>query len=171
LAERAQYTLGIDTSRDSLGLASQCLRRASCGLSQMNARHLGIRDAQFDIVVCIQNGVAVFGVDPEQLAREAVRVARPGGRVLFSSYATGFWEHRLEWFNIQAKHGLIGAIDHASTGNGVIVCRDGFRAHTLTPQDFHLMASACGLECGITEVDSSSLMCEIVLPHREATTP
>lgn len=164
VAEKAEYVLGIDTSHDSLRLARQLLpNRATCGLSRMNAGDLGIRDAQFDVVVCIQNGVAVFGVDPQRLASEAVRVTRPGGRVLFSSYAARFWEHRLEWFRIQAAHGLVGEIDYTGTGDGVIACRDGFQARAMAPEDFHLMAAGCGLECRTTEVDGSSLMCEMVL--------
>lgn len=164
LAEKARYVLGIDTSHDSLRLARQLLpNRAACGFSRMNAGDLGIREAQFDVVVCIQNGVAVFGVDPQRLAREAVRVTRPGGRVLFSSYAAGFWEHRLLWFRIQAEHGLIGEIDYAGTGDGVITCRDGFQARAMAPENFQMMAAGCELECRVSEVDGSSLMCEMVL--------
>jgi len=168
LADRAHYALGIDTSSDSLQLARQAMAHSpNCGLCRTNAGNLAIRDAQFDVVVCIQNGVAVFGISPHQIAREAARVTRPGGRVFLSSYAAGFWEHRLEWFSIQAKHGLVGEIDHAGTGNGVIACRDGFRASALTPTDFQALAAVCQLECRITEVDGSSLMCEMVVPELE----
>src|SRR5947209_3540059 len=45
-------------------------------------------------------------------------------------YTPQFWEHRLEWFEIQAAHHLIGEIDYQTTGNGTIVCKDGFRATT-----------------------------------------
>ena len=46
----------------------------------------------------------------------AVDVTRPGGRVLFSSYAEAFWDHRLAWFRLQAREGLLGEIDEAATG-------------------------------------------------------
>jgi SAM-dependent methyltransferase len=172
LAERARYTLGIDTSRESLRLARQSIAPgATCDLCQMNAGDLGIRDGQFDVVVCIQNGLAVFGVDPVPVTREAIRVTRPGGRVLFSSYTAGFWEYRLEWFRIQAKHRLVGEIDYARTGNGVIACRDGFRARAVLPEDFQKMAAICQVEYRLTEVDASSLMCEMVAPERRHTPP
>lgn len=164
LAASAAYVVGVDTSLPSLQLARQLLSNgASYGLTRMDAGGLGVRDAQFDMVVCIQNGAAVFGVDPGQLAGEAARVARRGGTILMSSYAAGFWEHRLEWFRIQAEHGLVGEIDESRTGNGVIICRDGFAAGVMTPEDFQRIAARCELECRITEIDGSSLMCEMAV--------
>lgn len=77
---------------------------------------------------------------PLKMSRlELIPETRPGGTVLPSSYAAGFWEHRLEWFSIQAKHGLVGEIDYAGAGNGVIACRDGFRARALPPEDFQAL--------------------------------
>ena len=49
---------------------------------------------------------------------------------MFSSCTPQFLEHRLEWFEIQSAHHLIGEIDYQATANGTIVCRDGFRATT-----------------------------------------
>ncbi len=80
---------------------------------------------------------------------------------MFSSYAAKFWEHRLEWFRIQSEHGLIGPIDEEATGDGVIVCKDGFRATTVGGEEFAALAKECGLEPVITEVDGSSLFCEL----------
>ena len=52
----------------------------------MDAAALGFRDRVFDVVVCIQNGISAFKVDRRALIAEAIRVTRPGGSVLFSSY-------------------------------------------------------------------------------------
>ncbi len=97
----------------------------------MDAAHLGFRDRTFDVTVCIQNGISAFGVDQHRLFAEAVRVTRLGGTTLFSSYSDGFWADRLQWFEIQSAHGLVGTIDYQAMGNGVIVCKDGFRATTV----------------------------------------
>jgi len=98
------------------------------------------------------------------LAREALRVTRPGGLALFSSYAASIWEERLEWFRIQARHGLIGEIDEAATGSGTIVCRDGFRATTFGPEQFEDLCRALGISGRIAEVGGASVFCEIRKP-------
>ncbi|MFH1143172.1 MAG: class I SAM-dependent methyltransferase [Candidatus Eisenbacteria bacterium] len=162
---RARFVWGIDTSLSSLRLARNLLGAgSSCGVAAMDAIHLGFADHSFDCVFCIQNGISAFHVDPEALVREAVRVARPGGHVLVSSYAERFWQGRLEWFEAQAAHGLLGEIDHAATGNGVIVCKDGFHATTFGAGDFRRLGQAVGIEPVIVEVDGSSLFCEFILP-------
>lgn len=84
--------------------------------------------------------------------------------MLFSSYCESFWPDRLKWFEIQSACGLIGAIDYQHTGNGVVVCKDGFRATTVDATAFTRLAGVLGLTPKIVEVDHSSLFCEIVLP-------
>lgn len=172
LGPAARGVIGIDTSLESLGLARAGLRHVpSCSLAAMNAVALGFPDRSFDLLACIQNGISAFGVDRRQLLREAIRVTRPGGRVLFSSYSTRFWEERLEWFRIQAAHGLIGEIDSEATKNGVIVCKDGFRAGTVGPDEFRDLLSWYPAAPEITEVDGSSLFCEVRVQAPPEKTP
>ncbi len=162
LIGRAAKVVGIDTSAESLELARTRLGDCGeCSVLEMDATELEFPDGSFDVVICIQNGISAFGVDRLRLFREAIRVTRAGGRVLFSSYAAKFWGHRLEWFRIQAEHGLIGPIDEEATGDGVIVCEDGFRATTVGGEEFAALAKECGLVPVITEVDGSSLFCEL----------
>lgn len=162
LAERARALVGIDTSASSLQLARRLLGGISnCQLVQMNSVALGFRDRVFDVVVCIQNGISAFGVNQRELTAESIRVVRAGGRVLFSSYARGFWKDRLEWFRLQSAHGLLGEIDWGATRDGVIVCKDGFRATTLGPEQFESLASGFNVHCQIEEVDQSSVFCEL----------
>ena len=106
---------------------------------------MGFRDRTFDLTICIQNGICAFAVDQQQLFREAIRVTRSGGLVMFSSYTPQFWEHRLEWFEIQSAHQLIGEIDYQATGNGMIVCKDGFRATTADRATFEKLAAHLGV--------------------------
>jgi SAM-dependent methyltransferase len=164
LVAKAKTVVGIDTANDSLRLAREVMGGApSCHLFEMDAIELGFRDRQFDLVVCIQNGISAFSVDPRKLIEEAVRVTRSGKRVLFSSYSERFWEDRLDWFRIQSEYGLIGEIDEDATGDGVIVCKDGFRASTVGPDDFISLTADFGIVPEITEVDGSSIFCEIVV--------
>jgi 2-polyprenyl-6-hydroxyphenyl methylase/3-demethylubiquinone-9 3-methyltransferase len=165
LVPRAGTVVGIDTSLPSLLMARNYLGQApSCHLAAMDAASMGFADRVFDLTACIQNGLSAFHVSQPRLVAEAVRVTRSGGRVLFSSYASGFWEERLRWFELQAAAGLIGEIDDAATGNGVIVCKDGFRATTVSPERFRGLAEGAGLVPRIFEVDGSSLFCEMIAP-------
>jgi 2-polyprenyl-6-hydroxyphenyl methylase/3-demethylubiquinone-9 3-methyltransferase len=165
LALVAARVVGIDTSADSLSMARDLAGSESdCDFIKMDATDLQFADDTFDVVVCIQNGICAFNVDQGRLLAEAVRVTRSGGRVLFSSYAERFWLHRLAWFELQAARRLVGKIDHAATGNGVIVCEDGFKAGMMTPRAFNELCEDAGLACSIVEVDHSSLFCEVTVP-------
>jgi 2-polyprenyl-6-hydroxyphenyl methylase/3-demethylubiquinone-9 3-methyltransferase len=162
LATVADRVLGIDTSPESVALA-RVLGASVSNLEylEMDALELAFPEGSFDAVVCVQNGICAFGVDQDRLVREAVRVARVGGHVLFSSYSPQFWRHRLRWFELQAERGLVGEIDPGATGNGVIVCKDGLRLSAMPPEGFKYLCESAGLACSITEVDGSSLFCEI----------
>jgi len=166
LAGAARLAVGVDTSRPSLKLAGERMGGLpALRLAAMDAAALGLRDGAFDLTVCVQNGISAFAGDRRRLFAEAVRATRPGGTVLFSSYAAGFWPHRLEWFERQAERGLIGPLDRAATRDGVIVCTDGFRATTVGPEEFEALAAGIGLRARVFEVDGSSLFCEVAVPE------
>ena len=46
----------------------------------------------------------------------------------------------------------------------VIVCKDGFRATTIRPEDFEVLVTELGLAPKITIVDGSTVFCEIIVP-------
>ncbi len=162
LAEHVDTAVGVDTSLGSLVMARDSLQYYdNCHLIQMDAVNTGLADDAFDVVVCIQNGISAFHVDHRELVREAVRITRPGGLAMFSTYTERFWEHRIKWFKLQAEVGLLGEIDHDVSGDGVVVCKDGFRATTVSPGKFTEMTDDLGAEVSLVEVDGSSLFCEI----------
>ncbi len=162
LAEKAKSVVGVDISASSLALGRRLLKGiANCRLQRMDATALDFPDSSFEVVLCVQNGISAFKADPVLLMREAIRVTRKNGAILFSSYSEKFWEHRLEWFRKQAAEGLIGEIDEERTGNGVIICKDGFKATTYAPDQFLAVARECGVDAEIFEVDDSSVFCVI----------
>ena len=164
LADVAARVVGIDTSSESLTLARQLARPESrCLFLQMDASALTFGDGTFDVVVCVQNGICAFALDAVRLVREALRVTRPGGRVVFSSYSAGFWPERLQWFESQAAAGLVGPIDYDQTENGTVVCKDGFRAGTYSTEAFRGLCCRLGVEPAVTTVDNSSVFCEILV--------
>mgnify|MGYP001403056581 CR=1 FL=1 len=166
LAKAAGRVVGIDNAAGSIELARRLSPPGSrCEFLEMDALELAFRGHEFEKVVCVQNGISAFGVEMEPLMREALRVTRPGGRLYFSTYSERFWEDRLRWFEAQAAEGLVGEIDREKTGDGVIVCRDGFRSGLVTPEEFLLSGERLGLKTRIKEVDGSSLFCEMKVPE------
>jgi len=167
LVKKAGTVIGIDVSLASLVLASQMLVNiTNYRLLNVQAVQLSFHDGVFDCVICIQNGISAFHVDQMDLVQESVRVTKPGGKVLFSSYSDKFWEERLKWFQVQSNANLLGEIDYERTGNGVIVCKDGFTATTVRPHDFLAMSRELNLEAKIEEVDESSIFCVLVIPKK-----
>lgn len=163
LASKAGIVVGVDTSRESLLMGKEAFnRRSNVLFLQMNALQLAFIDNAFDVTVCIQNGLSAFKVNQLDLIRESLRVTRPGGIVMFSSYSDKFWPDRLEWFQLQSQEGLLGEINDQATGNGTIVCKDGFKATIIRPEDFIAMSSRLGFTPKITEVDESSFFYEII---------
>ena len=162
LAGSVSMLLGIDTSFASVAMAREYLSGVDgVAVAVMDAIRLGFPSGSFDLVCCVQNGISAFHVDQRALVREAVRVTRRGGTVLFSSYADEFWEDRLEWFRIQARHGLLGEIDEVATGGGVIVTTDGFTATTVSAEQFRDLTRGLGRSTNVVTVAGSSVFCEI----------
>jgi len=165
-AQAARLVVGIDSSSESLRLARTLIdTQRTCCVAAMDAARLALPSQSFDAVVCMQNGVCAFHIDPRVLLGEALRVVRSPGRVLLSTYAERFWPDRLDWFRLQAAEGLVGAIDERATRPGTIVCRDGFSVGTMTDAAFRDLCADLGVTPVLTEVDGSSLFCEIRPPR------
>jgi 2-polyprenyl-6-hydroxyphenyl methylase/3-demethylubiquinone-9 3-methyltransferase len=163
LAERAGLVVGIDMSLASLRLASEMIVEAhNCLLMNADALALPLRSRTFDTVACIQNGISAFHVDHGALMAEAIRVTRPGGTVLISTYSEKFWDQRLAWFRLQAAAGLVGEIDETRTGDGVIVCKDGFTGTAVKPASLASLTARLDVCVRLVEVDQSSLFLKMV---------
>jgi 2-polyprenyl-6-hydroxyphenyl methylase/3-demethylubiquinone-9 3-methyltransferase len=166
LAQKAGFVVGIDTSLPSLAFGLSFLQGVrNCLLLKMDSGGMSFFAGAFDAVVCIQNGISAFQVEPFRLLSESIRVARDHGIILFSTYSEKFWQPRLEWFRLQAAEGLVGEIDEEKTGDGVIVCKDGFKATTFSPERFLALTSKFSVDVNIVEVDESSLFCLIKKKH------
>jgi 2-polyprenyl-6-hydroxyphenyl methylase/3-demethylubiquinone-9 3-methyltransferase len=163
LAAKAALVVGIDTSEASLGLAGQMLASVpNCLLVGADALALPFDSGTFDVISCIQNGISAFHVDHAALIAEAVRVIGQGGIVLFSTYSDKFWDDRLAWFQIQSEAGLLGEMDYAKTGDGVIACKDGFVGTAVKPDALMSLTKGLNADASLIEVDESSLFLEIV---------
>ncbi len=164
LLEKAKKVTGIDISEDNIRLAGEFAgNNENCEFYTMDAADLKFDNDSFDKVICVQNGISAFKIDPVVLIAESIRVTKKGGTLLFSSYSEKFWDHRLEWFQIQAEQGLIGEIDYGQTKEGVIICKDGSKATTFSEQKFLELASGFDVTTTIHTVDNSSVFCEMVV--------
>jgi 2-polyprenyl-6-hydroxyphenyl methylase/3-demethylubiquinone-9 3-methyltransferase len=162
LAAKAGSVVGIDNAAASIAMARKAVKDIpNIAVKEMDAARLLFAANLFDVVICIQNGISAFHCDQKSLLREALRVTKPGGLTLFSTYAEKFWEYRLEWFKLQAAAGLLGEIDWGKTANGIIVCQDGFTASTISPKQFNQLTAGLPAKFTLTEVDESSLFCEL----------
>jgi len=164
LLEKAKTIVGIDISKDNIELAMKTFdKHDNCEFFVMDAVDLKFADNTFDMVICVQNGISAFKVDPLKLINESIRVTKKGGTVLLSSYSEKFWSFRLKWFQIQAEHKLIGEIDNNLTKNGIIICKDGFKATSFSGQKFLELASHFNVQTTIHEIDNSSIFCEMIV--------
>ena len=162
LLDKRTRVIGIDNSMDNLIYGKQYLKRyINWNLVGMDAGRLGFADNVFDVVICVQNGISAFKVEPNVLLEESLRVLKPGGTALFSTYSQKFWKHRLNWFRQQAAEGLLGEIDDDRTGNGTIVCKDGFKAITFSAEKLTGFTASMDCKAHIMEVDESSVFLEL----------
>ena len=157
------WIIGNDISKGSLELARSYME--SCqnyAVFLMDASQMSFRSCIFDAVFCIQNGISAFGVNKKCLIAESIRVTKDNGIILFSSYSPKIWKARLEWFRKQSQFGLIGEIDEKKTRDGTIVCKDGFRATTVSSDQFVELFDEFRLNASIIEVDESSILCKVI---------
>jgi len=146
LAEYGNRIIGIDNAPDNIRMSEQYLSEfENCNCLFMDANNLEFEKNFFDVVLCIQNGISAFKINADKLIDEILKVMKPNGVAIFSSYSPKFWAERLHWFRLQAQQGLIGKIDESATGNGIIICEDGFKATTYSEQDFKKLGDKLGL--------------------------
>lgn len=105
LARQAKRGEGIDFSREMLAIARDNLQRS--GLADFQVRHgevqsLPIADDSVDLVTIHQ--VLHYLDDPAIALREAVRVIRPGGRIMLVDFAP----HEIEALRQEHAHRRLG---------------------------------------------------------------
>jgi ArsR family transcriptional regulator len=105
LAGRVRRGIGVDLSRDMLAVARSNLLRAQvphCHVRLANMYSLPLAGAAVDMVVFHQ--VLHFADRPAAAIAEAVRVLRPGGRMVIVDFAP----HELEYLRAEQAHRRLG---------------------------------------------------------------
>ena len=87
-AQMGANVLGVDIAQNLVAAGNARARElglTTCTFQEGDASHLdGIADDSFDLVVSIFG--AMFAPRPEDVAREVVRVTRPGGRIVMGNW-------------------------------------------------------------------------------------
>jgi ArsR family transcriptional regulator len=139
LAPHIKRGIGIDVSPDMLAIARD--RLASAGISNCQVRRGDVYrlpfsdgDARggFDAVLFHQ--VLHFLDDPQAALREAIRVVKPGGRILIVDFAP----HELEFLRGEHAHRRLGFSEHEVQG--------WFKATGLKPVASESLAPRSGAE-------------------------
>ena len=148
-------------SEDSVAFAKEFLKDASNVTVQTADAYSLAFTEEFDIALCLQNGLSAIKGSAERLISVCMQSLKKGGKAFFSTYSEKFWQYRLEWFREQADKKLLGEIDEEKTKDGVIVCKDGFRAVTFTEEELKKFGAQSGFRYEIKEIDQSSLFLTI----------
>ena len=158
--------VGIDNAPESIALARDYLADTpNTEVCLMSADQLAFPNDQFDLVVCAQNGLSAFAVDPAIVVRQALKVLQPNGMLLCYTYDESLWPARLEWFRRQSAGGLLGPIDEARSTNGVITCQDGFVSSSMNRIQFHELADQCSANVSVQNLPTGSVLATFSPPH------
>ncbi|MBU5255333.1 class I SAM-dependent methyltransferase [Tissierella praeacuta] len=156
LAPHCGSIVGIDISEENIELGKEYLKNyTNASMITMDVHKMEF-SKPFDVILCLQNGLSAMGAD-STVIHKILEILAPGRKAYFSSYSPKFWDFRLKWFEEQASKGLLGEIDYAKTQNGVIICKDGFKAITHSLEDFQKIGEESGYPYQVKEVDESSL--------------
>ena len=161
LSPSVKFIYGLDISEDSAAFGQAYLKQCpNCRLSVLDIYQFDSK-IKFDAVLCLQNGLSAIKGSANRLVEIAMGLLKEDGKAFFSSYSAKVWDVRLAWFQEQADKGLLGEIDYESTGDGKIVCRDGFTATTFSFGDMERLGEASGCRYTVQEVDDSSIFLTI----------
>lgn len=157
LAGYCKSIVGIDISDENVSLGKEYLKAVpNAKIITMDVHNITF-DEKFDVILCLQNGLSAMRVTSQDSIKKILEMVVSDGKAYFSIYSEKFWEYRVMWFKEQAEKGVLGELDIDKTKDGVIICKDGFKAITHTPKDLKMLGDSSGYEYQIQEVDDSSL--------------
>lgn len=142
-----------DSAREWVGLdllEGYLLRAKARGLARTRlvtgrAEGLPFRDEAFDAVLCPQATLGLLGEAKLSTLREARRVARRGGRLVFVVYSETSVVPRVEWYEEMRRRGLMAPIDWARSGPELLITADGHASECFRRKRLERLFAAAGL--------------------------
>lgn len=146
LAEDSRAWVGVDLMESYLRYARAHRRLApGTGLAAGLASRLPFADASFDAVVCAQNTFGLLGEAKLPTLREAVRVTRPGGRLLLVVYSEFSVVPRIEWYTEENRRGMMAPLDWSRSHAELLVTTDGHASECFRRERLEELFAAAGL--------------------------
>jgi len=164
LAGYCSSIIGIDISDDNVSFGKEYLKDTPNAEIITADTHSLALEEKFDTLLCLQNGLSAMKITSPELIEKLLGMVASGGKAYFSTYSANFWEYRLMWFEEQVEKGLLGELDPDKTKDGIITCKDGFKATTHTPEALDAIGRMSGYRHEILEIDSSSVF---LIIHKE----
>ena len=134
-----------------LDLLEGNLRRARArGLARTSlvagrAEGLPFQDEAFDAVICPQATLGLLGEGKLPAIREARRVTRGSGQLVFVVYSDSSAVPRVEWYREMHRRGLLAPIDWARSGPELLITADGHASECFRRERLEQLFAGAGL--------------------------
>ncbi|MFQ5664493.1 MAG: class I SAM-dependent methyltransferase [Terriglobia bacterium] len=147
LPDAARHWVGMDFLEAYLHDARAHRRLApTTGLTAGRARQLPFADSAFDGVVCAQSTLGLLGEEKLAALREAARVTRPGGRLLFVVYSELSMVPRAEWYTEMHRRGMMAPLDWGRSTPDLLLTEDGHASECFRHERLEELFQEAGLK-------------------------
>ncbi len=145
--------VGMDLMESYLRFARSSRQvAAGTGFAAGRAGQLPFADSSFDAVLCAQNTLGLLGEEKLPTLREAARVTRPGGKLVFVVYSEFSIIPRVEWYTQMLQQGMMAPIDWAQSGPELLLTEDGHASECFRRQRLEALFAEAGLMSRLARV-------------------
>ncbi len=145
--------VGVDLMESYLRYARSRRRvAAGSGFAAGRAGQLPFADVSFDAVLCAQNTLGLLGPEKLPTLREAARVTRAGGMLVFVVYSEFSVVPRVEWYTQMLQQGMMAPIDWARSGPELLLTEDGHASECFRRERLEALFAETGLTARLERV-------------------
>ncbi len=153
LRDLGREWVGLDLMESYLRFARTSRQvAAGTGFTAGRAGQLPFADGSFDAVLCAQNTFGLLGEEKLPTMREAARVARAGGKVVFVVYSEFSVVPRIEWYTQMRQQGMMAPLDWARSGPELLLTEDGHASECFRRERLEALFAEAGLAARLERV-------------------